>query len=188
MGQAWGSDTFFQATPASSSDAARSRWSPGCLEARMPRLWTQAERRVRPLERRFARIARPARVRIRARKPCLRARRRLLGWKVRFMVPAPGERSAAFEPRPPADKRTRAPQATAYSSKRSNRGPFVRNPHPTPHPGRLTSYSPAKPPATPPAWIHTPAERRDLFPVVSRTSCVDLQPRLLFPLNFHTCG
>ena len=30
-------------------------------------------------------IARPARVRWRARKPCLRERRRLLGWKVRFM-------------------------------------------------------------------------------------------------------
>lgn len=29
-------------------------------------------------------IARPARVRMRARKPCLRARRLVLGWKVRF--------------------------------------------------------------------------------------------------------
>jgi hypothetical protein len=41
---------------------------------------------VRPLARRPARIARPARVRIRNRKPCVFARRRLLGWKVRFMV------------------------------------------------------------------------------------------------------
>ena len=41
---------------------------------------------VRPLARRPARIARPARVRIRKRKPCVFARRRLLGWKVRFMV------------------------------------------------------------------------------------------------------
>lgn len=44
-----------------------------------------AEIRSRPLARRLARIARPARVRIRARKPCLRARRRLLGWNVRFI-------------------------------------------------------------------------------------------------------
>jgi hypothetical protein len=29
-------------------------------------------------------IARPARVRMRTRKPCLRARRLVLGWKVRF--------------------------------------------------------------------------------------------------------
>ena len=36
----------------------------------------QAERRVRPLSRRDFRTARPARVLMRARKPCLRARRR----------------------------------------------------------------------------------------------------------------
>ena len=44
----------------------------------------QADRRVRPLARRDFSTARPARVLIRARKPCLRARRRWLGWKVRF--------------------------------------------------------------------------------------------------------
>jgi hypothetical protein len=38
----------------------------------------------RPLPRRLATIARPARVRIRSRNPCTRARRRLLGWKVRL--------------------------------------------------------------------------------------------------------
>src|SRR5699024_5156257 len=32
------------------------------------------------------RMARPARVRMRRRKPCLRARRRLLGWKVRLLI------------------------------------------------------------------------------------------------------
>ena len=46
----------------------------------------QADRRARPLARRFLSTARPARVLIRARKPCLRARRRLLGWNVRFNV------------------------------------------------------------------------------------------------------
>ena len=39
----------------------------------------QAERRTRPLPRRAAMMARPARVRIRSRKPCVRARRRLFG-------------------------------------------------------------------------------------------------------------
>jgi hypothetical protein len=40
----------------------------------------QAESRARPLSRRALMIERPARVRIRARKPCLRARRRVFGW------------------------------------------------------------------------------------------------------------
>ena len=40
----------------------------------------------RPLPRRAATIARPARVRMRARKPCTLARRRLLGWKVRLLI------------------------------------------------------------------------------------------------------
>jgi hypothetical protein len=44
----------------------------------------QAVRVRRPLRRRPDTIARPARVRIRSRKPCTRARRRLFGWKVRF--------------------------------------------------------------------------------------------------------
>jgi hypothetical protein len=44
----------------------------------------QAESFVRPRRRRFFTTARPARVCMRARKPCFRARRRLFGWKVRF--------------------------------------------------------------------------------------------------------
>ena len=40
----------------------------------------QADRRARPLARRDLSTARPARVLMRARNPCLRARRRLLGW------------------------------------------------------------------------------------------------------------
>ena len=43
-----------------------------------------AVRALRPLARRAETMARPARVRIRVRKPCLWARRRLLGWKVRL--------------------------------------------------------------------------------------------------------
>ena len=46
----------------------------------------QADRRARPLPRRVARIARPARVRMRRRKPWVFARRRLFGWKVRLLT------------------------------------------------------------------------------------------------------
>ncbi len=43
-----------------------------------------ADREARPLARRREMTVRPARVRMRARKPCTRARRRLFGWKVRL--------------------------------------------------------------------------------------------------------
>src|SRR5271155_795655 len=45
----------------------------------------------RPLCRRAARTARPARGRMRSRKPCVLARRRLFGWNVRLLTGAPGE-------------------------------------------------------------------------------------------------
>jgi hypothetical protein len=45
-----------------------------------------AESFSRPLPRRAERIARPARVAIRARNPCFLARRRVFGWKVRFVI------------------------------------------------------------------------------------------------------
>ena len=41
---------------------------------------------MRPFRRRAARIARPARVLIRWRKPCVLARRRLFGWNVRLLT------------------------------------------------------------------------------------------------------
>jgi hypothetical protein len=47
---------------------------------------TQADRRARPLRRRAEIMARPARVRIRRRKPWVRLRRRLLGWNVRLLT------------------------------------------------------------------------------------------------------
>lgn len=46
----------------------------------------QAESSARPLRRRAARMARPARVRMRSRKPWVFARRRLFGWKVRLLT------------------------------------------------------------------------------------------------------
>jgi hypothetical protein len=44
---------------------------------------------LRPLRRRAERIARPARVRMRRRKPCVLARRRLFGWYVRLLMGYP---------------------------------------------------------------------------------------------------
>ena len=49
----------------------------------------QALSRSRPLRRREAMIARPARVRMRSRKPWTFARRRLFGWNVRLLTRAP---------------------------------------------------------------------------------------------------
>ena len=47
--------------------------------------------RARPLRRRAARIARPARVRMRSRNPCVFARWRLFGWNVRLLTGTPGQ-------------------------------------------------------------------------------------------------
>ena len=51
----------------------------------------QALSRSRPLRLRAARMARPARVRMRSRKPCVLARRRLFGWNVRLLTGTPGQ-------------------------------------------------------------------------------------------------
>lgn len=55
----------------------------------IPVLRGQAESSTRPLRRRAARIARPARVRMRNRKPWVLARRRLFGWNVRLLTTSP---------------------------------------------------------------------------------------------------
>jgi len=51
----------------------------------------QALSRSRPLRRRAASTARPARVRMRSRNPCVFARRRLFGWNVRLLTGTPGK-------------------------------------------------------------------------------------------------
>src|SRR5262249_13625857 len=64
---------------------------------------------VRPFRRRAARIARPALVRMRSRKPCVLARWRLFGWNVRLLTggstygssPAVRPRGAPAHGRPP---------------------------------------------------------------------------------------
>ena len=52
----------------------------------------QTERRLRPFLRRRAMTVRPPLVRMRTRKPCVFLRLRLLGWNVRYIVPASGFR------------------------------------------------------------------------------------------------
>ena len=59
-----------------------------------------AESSTRPFARRAERIARPARVRIRARKPCFLARRRLLGWNVRLLMRITPDRRSPERSRP----------------------------------------------------------------------------------------
>lgn len=56
-----------------------------------------ALRRLRPLARRERRTARPPRVAVRARNPCLRARLRLLGWNVRFTKLLPRHLAASTQ-------------------------------------------------------------------------------------------
>jgi hypothetical protein len=79
------------------------------------------ESSARPFARRRFNTWRPAFVAIRALKPCVRARFRLLGWNVRFMsltpafefAPFQGRRNAVNEPmlgRKKAGKGTREPQ------------------------------------------------------------------------------
>jgi hypothetical protein len=78
--------------PAAVDRASRPRYRgrPGGVRERR---WSQvqADSLDRPRRRRSLTIVRPARVRMRERKPCLRLRRRLLGWKVRFTAKPPGE-------------------------------------------------------------------------------------------------
>jgi hypothetical protein len=54
--------------------------------------------RARPLRRRAARTARPARVRMRSLNPCVFARRRLFGWNVRLLTETPDTRHRSSAP------------------------------------------------------------------------------------------
>src|SRR6516165_5589437 len=76
---------------------------------------------ARPLCLRAARTARPARVRIRSRKPCVLARRRLFGWNVRLLTGAPGKVSVTGT----LDRRARGPRIDLRLP--SGRPPFARH-------------------------------------------------------------
>ena len=82
----------------------------------------QAESSERPLRRRAARMVRPARVRMRRRKPWVLARRRLFGWKVRLLTmfshlrwwaEGPGGRGAGGVRRPSETHDLRGEAATS---------------------------------------------------------------------------
>jgi hypothetical protein len=106
-------------------DAGPARTSPGAHGERELRAVThpglgrqdQALSRSRPLCLRAARTARPARVRMRSRKPCVFARRRLFGWNVRLLTGTPGKGSCL-----------RARQRQACGSRNPPRLPSARPP------------------------------------------------------------
>lgn len=96
----------------------------------------QADRLLRPLRRRAARIALPARVRMRRRNPWVRARRRLLGWKVRLLTvgspdtgspstTVPGRRSAS---RPTGTQNSPTPGGRPYETTHPRLAPSIRVP------------------------------------------------------------
>ena len=86
----------------------------------------QADSRSRPLRRRLARIARPARVRIRRRNPCVLARRRLFGWNVRLLTAKLHQKEGKA--------RLRRPHTGGRSSLRSAGHTVKRAPSPGSHP------------------------------------------------------
>jgi hypothetical protein len=85
------------------------RTLPAAVAARPREAWAitgaragQALIRLRPFRRRAARMARPALVRMRSRKPCVFARWRLFGWNVRLLTGTPG--AATWSRQPPRDR------------------------------------------------------------------------------------
>lgn len=94
----------------------------------------QAESSSRPLRRRAARIARPARVRMRSRKPCVFARRRLFGWNVRLLTWGLQDVSCGIYPR---FGRQLTRRCHRWTSEPCHRGPGPGHPH-----GRSTVKSP----------------------------------------------
>ncbi len=77
------------------STLVRTRFRTGSMTRRdRIRGGSQADSSLRPLRRRADSTARPARVRIRSRKPCVLARRRLFGWKVRLLTEDSGRQAS----------------------------------------------------------------------------------------------
>jgi hypothetical protein len=75
----------------------------------------QALSRSRPLRLRAARTARPARVRMRSRKPCVFARRRLFGWNVRLLTGTPGRGRSCAGTRDDRVRVSESTQATTWN-------------------------------------------------------------------------
>jgi hypothetical protein len=68
--------------------------------------------RARPLRRRADRTARPARVRMRSRNPCVLARRRLFGWNVRLLT---GDSRYGYTDKTDAQIRPRRPSRSTLN-------------------------------------------------------------------------
>lgn len=86
----------------------------------------QALSRSRPLRLREARMARPARVRMRSRKPCVLARRRLFGWNVRLLTGTPGQgscRCAVFKVRVIQTRGRSSPTLPAPAARTGSKDP-----------------------------------------------------------------
>jgi hypothetical protein len=86
--------------------------------------------RARPLRRRAARTARPARVRMRSRNPCVFARRRLFGWNVRLLTGTPGQQDEVGAATGPAmraaDIRKSRPGGSRTNERYADRVPLVK--------------------------------------------------------------
>lgn len=117
----------------------------------------QADRARRPLRRRDARIARPARVLMRWRKPCVLARLRLFGWKVCLLTSHSidrrqtqltcGSTEAGCRPDPSRSRFVRPPTPASRENRevRTHRGTSPQ--HRTPHRrGALSQRSNRTPP------------------------------------------
>jgi hypothetical protein len=146
----------------------------------------QAESRERPLARRPARIARPARVRMRRRNPWVLARRRLFGWKVRLLtrgLPYDGlerrqrclrQGGGPMRPAPVGRPRRNGNQWTAWTHDNGRRdgstgSRYVRSSRPVKpnragnRPGNTTAQPDRQPPTVTPSNGHV---RRDTPPSV----------------------
>jgi hypothetical protein len=101
---------------------------PRCACVGRARATDQADSLARPLRRRSARIARPARVRMRRRKPCFLARRRLFGWKVRLLTMCSSRISVWAGRRPPLahDREVQLSWACGGSRSRTTRQRYGR--------------------------------------------------------------
>jgi hypothetical protein len=97
---------------------------------RRPARAGQTLTRERPLRRRAASIARPARVRMRSRNPCVFARRRLFGWNVRLLTGTPGTpglvRCGRLAPRRFQDIAKRARSVAGQEKRYAGQAPLVK--------------------------------------------------------------
>ena len=127
----------------------------------------------RPLSRRDRSTARPARVDIRCRKPCFLARRRLLGWYVRFTMFLL-DHEASW---PPADDASPSGSGAARCSASTSRRPAcaaARNRSPSRRPGRVEAGRPAGQPGARPDGATARPTRPRAAPTADRPCA---QPR-----------